>query len=210
MRALAEGGDNRFLLGLAYIRLNPNQPSYNPAEAVEFLTKAADAGAADSQYELAKLYEKGLGVPADPVKALALYRAAADQGLADAVNDLGFLYYQGGLGIDPDQATALEYFKKAADLRQPEAMFNYAGLIDEGQVPGAGPEDAAKYLYSALRSGSEQVLTQLTTRPEMFKQPARKALQKILKENSFYTGPLDGDFGKSTTTAIKKAFGLAG
>ncbi|MBC7737205.1 MAG: caspase family protein [Candidatus Saccharibacteria bacterium] len=210
MRAMAEGGDTRALLGLAYMRLNPDQASYNPAEAVEFLTKAADAGAADSQYELAKLYEKGLGVPADPVKALALYRAAADQGLADAVNDLGFLYYQGGLGIDPDQATALEYFRQAADLRQPEAMFNYAGLMDEGQVPGAGPEDAAKYLYSALRSGSEQVLTQLTTRPDMFKQPARKALQKILKENSFYTGPIDGDFGKSTTTAIKKAFGLAG
>ena len=210
MQAMAEGGDTRALLGLAYIRLNPDQASYNPEEAVKFLTKAADAGAADSQYELAKLYEKGLGVPADPVKALALYQAAADQGLADAVNDLGFLYYQGGLGIDPDQAKALEYFKKAADLRQPEAMFNYAGLIDEGQVPGEGPEDAAKYLYSALRSGSEQVLTQMTTRPNMFKQPARKALQKILKEHSFYTGPLDGNFGKTTTVAIKKAFGLAG
>ena len=210
MQTMAEGGDTRALLGLAYMRLNPDQGSYNPEEAVKFLTRAADAGAADSQYELAKLYEKGLGVSADPAKALALYQAAADQGLADAVNDLGFLYYQGGLGIAPDQAKALEYFKKAADLRQPEAMFNYAGLIDEGQVKGEGPEDAAKYLYSALRAGSEPVLTQLTTRPDMFKQPARKALQKILKEHSFYNGPLDGNFGKSTATAIKKAFGLAG
>ena len=210
MQTMAEGGDTRALLGLAYMRLNPDQASYNPEEAVKFLTKAADAGAADAQYELAKLYEKGLGVPVDPVKALALYQSAADQGLADAVNDLGFLYYQGGLGIDPDQTKALEYFKKAADLRQPEAMFNYAGLIDEGQVPGEGPEDAAKYLYSALRAGSQQVLTQMTTRPDMFKQPARKALQKILKEHSFYNGPIDGDFGKSTTVAIKKAFGLAG
>ena len=210
MRAMAEGGDTRALLGLAYISLNPDQASYDPAQAVKFLTRAADAGAADSQYELAKLYEKGLGVAADPAKALALYQAAADQGLADAVNDLGFLYYQGGLGVDPDQTKALDYFRRAADLRQPEAMFNYAGLIDEGQVAGAGPEDAAKYLYSALRSGSDQVLTQLTSRPEMFKPPARKALQKILKEHSFYSGPLDGDFGKSTQTAIKKAFGLAG
>ncbi|MBC7477433.1 MAG: SEL1-like repeat protein, partial [Pseudorhodobacter sp.] len=210
MQTMAEGGDTRALLGLAYMRLNPDQASYNPEQAVKFLTKAADAGAADAQYELAKLYEKGLGVPVDPARALALYQSAADQGLADAVNDLGFLYYQGGLGIDPDQIKALEYFKKAADLRQPEAMFNYAGLIDEGQVPGAGPEDAAKYLYSALRAGSQQVLTQLTTRPDMFKKPARTALQKILKEHSFYSGPLDGAFGKSTTTAIKKAFGLVG
>jgi len=210
MQAMAEGGDTRALLGLAYIRLNPDQASYNPQEAVKFLTKAADAGAADSQYELAKLYEKGLGVPADPVKALALYRAAADQGLADAVNDLGFLYYQGGLGIDPDQTTALEYFKKAADLRQPEAMFNYASLIDEDQVAGKGPEDVAKYLYQALRAGSDPVLTQLTTKPEMFKTPARKALQKLLKANAFYDGPVDGDFGKSTQTALQKAYGLPG
>ena len=33
--------------------------------------------------------------------------------------------------------------------------------------------------------------------------------KKILKERSFYNGPLDGDFGKSTQTAIRKAFGLA-
>ena len=146
----------------------------------------------------------------DPARALNLYQAAAAQGQADALNDLGFLYYQGGLGVTPDQTRALDYFRQAADLRQAEAMFNYAVLIDEGQVPGETAEDTAKYLYSALRTGSEQVLTQLTTRPDMFRQPARKALQKLLKDNSFYTGPLDGDFGKSTQTALKKAFGLTG
>ena len=210
MRAMADGGDTRALLGLAYMRLNPDQTSYNPTEAVTFLTRAAEAGAADSQYELAKLYERGLGVAADPARALNLYQAAAAQGQADALNDLGFLYYQGGLGVTPDQTRALDYFRQAADLRQAEAMFNYAVLIDEGQVPGETAEDTAKYLYSALRTGSEQVLTQLTTRPDMFRQPARKALQKLLKDNSFYTGPLDGDFGKSTQTALKKAFGLTG
>jgi peptidoglycan hydrolase-like protein with peptidoglycan-binding domain len=44
----------------------------------------------------------------------------------------------------------------------------------------------------------------------MFKEPARKALQKMLKANAFYDGPLDGDFGKSTQTAIRKAYGLPG
>ncbi len=209
MRAMADSGDNRAMLGLAYIRLNPDQPSYNPEEAVQFLTRAADAGAADAQYELAKLYEKGLGVAADPAKALDLYEKSAAQDFPDAVNDMGFIYYQGGLGLGADPAKALTYFARAADLRQPEAMFNYASLIDEGQVEGKGPEDVAKYLYQALRAGSDPVLTQLTTRPEMFKAPARKALQKILKEHAFYDGPADGAFGKGTQTAIKKAFGLA-
>ena len=107
-----------------------------------------------------------------------------------------------------DPARALEYFARAADLRQPEAMFNYASLIDEGQVEGKGPEDVAGYLYSALRAGSDEVLNQLTTRPDMFKQPAREELQKLLRDRSFYDGPLDGDFGPGTQTSIRKAFGL--
>ena len=209
MRAMADAGDNRAMLGLAYIRLNPDQDSYNPEEAVQYLTRAAEAGAADAQYELAKLYEKGLGVAADPARALEFYQKSAGQNFPDAVNDMGFIYYQGGLGLAADPARALDYFARAADLRQPEAMFNYASLIDEGQVTGKGADDAAGYLYQALRAGSEEVLKQLTTRPEMFKPPARKALQKILKERSFYNGPLDGDFGKSTQTALRKAFGLA-
>ena len=208
MRAMADAGDNRAMLGLAYIRLNPDQDSYNPQEAVTYLTRAAEAGAADAQYELAKLYEKGLGVTADPARALALYQQAAAQDFPDAVNDMGFIYYQGGLGLAADPARALDLFAQAADLRQPEAMFNYASLIDEGQVPGKGPGDVAGYLYSALRAGSQDVLTQLTTRPDMFKEPARKALQKLLKERSFYDGPLDGDFGPGTQASIRKAFGL--
>ena len=208
MRALADAGDNRAMLGLAYIRLNPDQPTYNPEEAVQFLTRAADAGAADAQYELAKLYERGLGVPADPARALDLYQKAAAQNFPDAVNDMGFIHYQGSLGLTPDPAKGLELFAVAADLRQPEAMFNYAGLIDEGLVDGRGPEDAAKYLYQALRAGSDPVLNELTTKPERFKPAARKALQKLLKENSFYDGPLDGDYGKSTQSAIRKAYGL--
>ena len=210
LRALADSGDTRSMLGLAYIRLNPKEARYNPVEAVQYLTRAAAAGAADAQFELAKLYEQGTGVPVDEAKALALYQASADQKFPDALNDLGFLYYQGGLGLTPDPARALDLFRQAADLRHPEAMFNYAALIDDGKVSGQGPNDSAKYLYSALRSGSNAVLDQLTKDPLMFTQPTRTALQKLLKQHNFYKGPLDGSFGGSTQTAIKVAFGLKG
>ena len=35
------------------------------------------------------------------------------------------------------------YFERAADQRHPRAQHNFAVLIDRGQVPGKGPEDAA-------------------------------------------------------------------
>lgn len=206
--AQAEVGDTRSLLGLAYVRLNPADSRYNLSEAVSYMRRAADAGMADAQFELAKLYEQGIGVTADPVKALELYRAAAAQDFPDALNDLGFLTYNGGLGLTADPAKALDYFRQAADLRHPEALFNYATLIDVGQIAGKGPQDAGQYLYLALRSGSQAVYDQLLAQPEAFSAETRIALQERLQANEFYTGPLDGAFGPGTQAAIRVAYGL--
>ena len=205
---LAEGGDTRSMLGLAYMRLNPAESRFDPREAVDFLTRAANAGSPEAQFELAKLYEKGIGVEPDEARALELYRAAADQDFPDAINDLGFMSYQGGLGLPRDQNAALALFERAADLRHPQAMFNFAALIDDGLIPSKTSEDAATYLYSALRSGSEDVLNILSDRPAMFTGETRKALQKKLQQYDFYTGTIDGDFGPGTQRGIRKAYGL--
>jgi len=208
LAALAENGDTRSMVGLAYMRLNPAAERYDPSSAVKLLTRASDAGSPEAQFELAKLYEQGVGVEQDSARALELYKASAAQDYADAINDLGFMYYQGALGLPQDKQTALTYFERAADLRHPQAMFNFAALIDDGLVPGKGPKDAAEYLYQALRSGSSDVLNLLTERPAMFKDATRKALQEKLREYSFYDGSIDGDFGPGTKRGIRAAFGL--
>lgn len=208
--ALADLGDTRSMLGLAYMRLNPNEGRFDPSEAVQFLEKASAAGSPEAQFELAKLYERGTGVPVNQERALELYQAAADQDFADAINDLGFLYYQGGLGLRADPQKALTLFERAADLRHPQAQFNYAALIDDGLIPSKGPEDAAGYLYAALRSGSSDVLNLLSERPTMFTDQTRKALQAELKKFDFYDGTIDGDFGPGTQRGIRRAFGLEG
>lgn len=207
--ALADLGDTRSMLGLAYIRLNPNQGRFDPEAAVAFLQRAADAGSPEAQFELAKLYERGTGVDQDNARALDLYRAAADQDYADAINDLGFLHYQGGLGLPADPKRALTFFERAADLRHPQAQFNFAALIDDGLIPSKGPEDAARYLYASLRSGSQDVLNLLSDRPTMFSAETRRALQEELRENAFYEGRIDGDFGPGTQRGIRRAYGLS-
>ncbi len=208
LMALANLGDTRSMLGLAYMRLNPSEGRFDPAEAVAFLERAAAAGSAEAQFELAKVYERGTGVPPDPARALDLYQAAADQDYADAINDLGFLHYQGGLGLAPDPQKALELFERAADLRHPQAQFNFAALIDDGLIDRKGPADAAHYLYEALRSGSSDVLDLLSSRPQMFSRQTRRALQTQLKNYDFYTGAIDGEFGPGTKRAIRLAYGL--
>jgi uncharacterized protein len=206
--ALAEAGDPRAMLGLAYMRLFPDAPDYNAEEAAAWFQKAAATKSAEAEFELARLYEKGIGVAADPARALELYQASAAQDFGDAVNELGFFYFNGALGLPLDQAKALTLFRRAADLDNAEALFNVASFIDDGHLPDAGPPEAASYLYRAIRLGSKNVLEALTDQSQSFKTETRKALQAQLRDNGFYSGPVDGDFGPGTIKSLRMAFGL--
>jgi TPR repeat protein len=207
LASLAEDGNVRAMLGLGYMSLNPEKSRFKPERAVAMFSAAAKNGEPEAMFELAKLYEKGIGTPQDLEEALRLYQKSAELGFADAINDLGFLYYQGGIGLKRDPQKAVALFLKAADLRHPQAMFNAAALIDDGVVAGKGPEDAARYLYAALRSGVKDVLEQLTTRPNQFKPETRKALQAELAKNNFYKGSIDGAFGQGTQRSMRIAYG---
>jgi hypothetical protein len=206
--ALADSGDTRSALGLGYIRLNRNDPKFDAEEARAYFQKAADAGSPEAQFELARLMEQGVGGPADPAGALALYQASAAQDYGNALNELGFIHYQGLFGLTPDAAKGIEYFTLAARERDPEAQYNLAALIDDGVVPDRGPEDAAALLYQALRSGNARVLSVVPLMEEQFEPETRRALQRVLRENGFYEGDLDGAIGPGTAAAMRKAFGI--
>ncbi|MEC9343213.1 MAG: caspase family protein [Pseudomonadota bacterium] len=209
IEALAGEGDTRALKGLAYMRLNPEEKDHDPAEGAKLLEQAADRGDPEAMFELGRLFEKGIGVAQDVPRALELFGKAADLGFADAINDLGFLHFQGGEGVLRDQRKALDHFARAAELRHPEAMFNYAALIDDGLVADKGPLDAARFLYEALRSGNEDVLTQLSDSPTMFKEQTRAELQRLLAEVAMYDGAIDGKFGPATRRGLRQAYGLS-
>ena len=204
---LASEGDTRSLKALASMRLNSLDKLYDPAKAAQLFAQAAEAGDPGAQFELAQLYERGIGVDQDVAKALELYEQSASADFADALNDLGFLNFNGAMGLAPNKKRALDFFEKAADRRHPPAMYNFAAMIDEGLVTGKTPQDAAGYLYGALRGGEEQALTELTTKPKLFNRPTRMALQRVLAENGFYDGTIDGQFGPQTSRAMRLAFG---
>jgi hypothetical protein len=207
LASLADEGNTRAMIGLGYMSLAPDKTRFKPEKAFDLFSRAAAAGDPEAMFELGKLYEKGIGTGQDFDKAIALYRRSADLGFADALNDLGFLYYQGASGLPRDQAKGVELFLKAADLRHPQAMYNVAALIDDGVIKGKTPDDAAHYLYAALRSGVRDVLAQLTERPDQFKPATRKALQAELARNDLYKGRIDGQIGKGTQRSIRIAFG---
>ena len=210
LASLVEDGNVRAMIGLGYMSLSPDKSRFKPEKAFELFSRAAGQGDPEAMFELGKLYEKGIGTQQDFARAIDLYRKSADLGFADAINDLGFLYYQGASGLKRDPQKGIDLFLKAADLRHPQAMYNVAALIDDGVVAGKTPDDAARYLYAALRSGVRDVLAQLSERPNQFKPATRKALQAELAKNRFYSGKIDGSIGQGTQRSMRIAFGETG
>ena len=67
----------------------------------------AKQGDVQSQFDLGKMYQQGLGVSKDLQKAAKWYRLATKQGLASAQNNLGYMYYKGE-GVAKDYGKTAE------------------------------------------------------------------------------------------------------
>ncbi len=80
---------------------------------ISILTGAAEAGETAAELELARSYDNGICVEANPVKALAHYEAAAKGGEIDAVLPVGLMHYD-GRGTPRDLQMARHWFKAAA------------------------------------------------------------------------------------------------
>ncbi|MBP5786641.1 MAG: sel1 repeat family protein, partial [Kiritimatiellae bacterium] len=79
---------------------------------------------------LALAFERGEGVPRNLQQALYWYQQAAEQGYADALNNLA-LMYENGIGIDKNKQKALQLYKQAADIGSDEGEQNYRRLLRE-------------------------------------------------------------------------------
>jgi len=59
----------------------------------------------------------------DPVKALKLFRKAAEQGMSDAQFQVGWIY-NAGIGVETNIAEAIKWYKKAANQNNESAQAN--------------------------------------------------------------------------------------
>jgi TonB family protein len=86
------------------------------------LLEKAQSGDSESQFQLAKVLDAGIGVEPDPPKAAEWYYKAAVQGHADAAEFLATLYEE-GIGLDKDPILAAEWKSFAGKVRRnPESI----------------------------------------------------------------------------------------
>ncbi|MBQ2620747.1 MAG: SEL1-like repeat protein [Thermoguttaceae bacterium] len=92
------------------------------SQEIKKLKARGKAGDAEAIFELAKKYFNGDGVPEDKVKAVKLYRKAAEQGNAESQFKLG-VCYMSGEGVPQDKSEAVKWYRKAAEQDFPKAQF---------------------------------------------------------------------------------------
>lgn len=93
--------------------------------------ESADAGHADSQFNVALMFEQGIGVKKDEKQAVEWYRKSAQQGNSAAQFNLGVLC-ENGRGTEVDFAKANEWYRKASVQGDALAIGNLGMLYVRG------------------------------------------------------------------------------
>jgi hypothetical protein len=75
-------------------------------------------------------------------------------------------------------------------------------LLDKGQGTARNSEQAAELVMRALKMRYDFSFKQMTTNGNSYTREFRIAMQRRLQEAGVYSGPLDGNFGQTTQTAI--------
>ncbi|KAI9025779.1 hypothetical protein CLU79DRAFT_743030 [Phycomyces nitens] len=129
------------------------------AEAEKLLRQLAGRGHAESQYYLGNLYSSGLLSKKSKVdfdKAFPLFVQASKHHHADASYRTAKCY-EDGLGSRKDSSKALQFYRKAASLSHPGAMYRLGLAENNGELGiSKNPRDGVKWLKRSVESATAE------------------------------------------------------
>ncbi|MBH68570.1 MAG: hypothetical protein CMM58_09485 [Rhodospirillaceae bacterium] len=123
----------QYLLGLSKLR---GEKTQNYEEALNWFKLAAIQKHREAQYNLAVLYEKGLGIEKNDIKALLWYHVAAENEHPKAQFNLA-VFFLNGRGTAPNQEEAVRWFTRASSQGIDEATQNLvllSKLVDNTEL----------------------------------------------------------------------------
>jgi hypothetical protein len=156
------------LLCLAAGQLAGQSSEFKSAKA------AAERGDVEGQYQLAVMYDLGIGVPKNYAESGKWYVKAANAGVAEAQFALGLRYYKHGLEAKEHYATAFSWFYKAASQGMPMAQYNVGVMYSLGKGTTTNKVEAYKWFNLAAAQGSTNALdARLELEDELTEQQVR-------------------------------------
>lgn len=208
----------QFQLGISYLDAG------RPQQGLKFIRASANQGQPAAQYRLAKLYEAGVGVAADPDMARQLTERAARAGNRIAMHDLGLYYAEGRGGIERNMDTALSWFEKAAERGVVDSQYNLGVLFESSpEIPrnpvssfvwysvaaSQGDQLAANRVGVIKKELSEGDLKLAQERVDQFKPTAIDEVANGIFRNVAWTMPEKIDI-KPSATLVRDAQSLLG
>lgn len=110
------------------------------------------SGSASSQYELAEMYQLGVGVQSDFTEAARWYRSSAEQGYAKAQYRLGRLYRYGE-GLEQDDLLAVHWYVQAAEQGYAAAQNDLGFMFYQGNGVARDYSKAMEWFEKAAGQG---------------------------------------------------------
>ncbi|MEM7329471.1 MAG: peptidoglycan-binding protein [Pseudomonadota bacterium] len=176
------------------------------AAASELISAAAQQGLPAAQYRLAKLHERGLGVPRDMTEARAWTERAATGGNVKAMHDLA-VFFADGEGGAQSYAAAAEWSRKAADFGVVDSQYNLAVLYENGLGISPSQVEALYWYEIAAASGDASAPGNVTTLRGAL--PLEQAQQALRRASSWTISTPDaaanGEFGQQAWDRASRA-----
>ncbi|MEO1028790.1 MAG: peptidoglycan-binding protein [Pseudomonadota bacterium] len=122
------------------------------SDGVALVQRSASAGLPAAQYELARLYRAGLGLPKDPEQAIVWLERAAAGGNAKAMQEAG-IYYSDPENSGYSNAKAATWFRRAAEFGLVDSQFNLGIMYEQGIGVTADSTEAFFWAMIAAKTG---------------------------------------------------------
>jgi TPR repeat protein len=128
--------------------------------AVESYKRAYELGNTRALYALGAMYDGGIGVDKDPVRARFYYEIAAEMKFAPAIVSLG-LQHERGVGVPADPAKALSFYRHAADLGDARAINKLGVFAEKGLGVSQDAKKARAFYEKSAAKGDEEAMVNL-------------------------------------------------
>lgn len=140
----------------AMLTLGLETAQTDKAAGLALVEKAATAGNAEAKFRLGGLLIQGKELPMDAVRGVQLVTEAAELNFAPALLELGRALVVGTPFVASEPARGIDYLKKAAMQRVPQAAMLLGEIYEKSIGTPADPMQALRFYEEAARGGIKE------------------------------------------------------